>query len=164
MKLNQLLYTMNFLSIIVVSQMILAFLPNVQITTVLFLVYFNQNKFKDSLTLIISYTIIMGLIWGINLFLIPMGFSWFFFLILYWIKKDDNIYYLAVKGIIMGNILGFTYGIFNLILYNWRLNTFFAYIVADIPFQIIMSITNFITILVLFERIVNLNTFLKKGE
>ena len=128
-------------------------IPNVQLTTLLFLVYFSQTKPYRGLILILEYTIIMGLIWGFSMWLIPMYIGWFFAWLLYYLFKTDNVAAVALKSMFMASLFGFSYGVFTWIVYSYSSAAIIGYIVSDLPFQSIMALSNAFSVLILFKPI-----------
>ena len=46
------------------AQVLLASLPNVELVTVLFIIYAINMELRDSLSIVIIFTLLEGLIWG----------------------------------------------------------------------------------------------------
>lgn len=145
-----------FVTIITVSEMYLSFLPNISTTTVLFAVYFANRKIYESTVLIISYILLQGVIWSFGFYLISMTVGWFIWLLL--VKLVDNFWDLLLVGVLFGSIYGIVFMPLTVLIYGidpW------AYLIADIPFQINMIISNVLTITILFsvlDKIFNIAT------
>lgn len=139
-------------AILYVQQLALAFIPNVQLTTLLILLYTKVLGFKRS-------SLIMILHFFAYNFLNPYGpvlpthlpffvIAWLIFIVAS--SLSNNTYVLATIGFIFGFVYGFILSIPAVFLTGIP---FVPYIISDIPFQIIMAISNFVTILWLYERL-----------
>ena len=145
--------TAIFLTILVGSEFLLQGLPNYSFTVLLFALFFLNYKIRNSFSLIIGYTIMQYFVFPTtNIFdLVSMGFAWLIWLGLVRLVKNntDNLLWVSIPfGILYGlafiPLRAFIGGI------DIR-----AYIIADIPFQINMMISNIITISLLFKPLNN---------
>ncbi|MFW6002214.1 MAG: hypothetical protein ACOCQD_02655 [archaeon] len=164
MSLRQILYNVNFITIMVVLQMVLMPLPNIQLTVLMMFVYVANNKISHFITFLLSYILIMGLVWGFSIFLIPMFIAWAWVLPLFYIFKTRNDVVLGLKGILFASVFGLTYGLFSWFVYGFGFAGFIAYMLADIPFQLIMMANNFATLTILFNPLSNLSEMLRTNN
>lgn len=156
MTVKQLVKTAIFLAVIVVLQIALMPLPNIQLTTMLFVLFFTFNKRTLSLILILSYTAVMGIMWGFTIWLIPVAVVWIIALVIFELLPTTNEYWLALKGILMAVTFGVTYGLFTWAVFGIGLSGFIAYMAVDLVFEGIMAVCNFLTILLIYPRLKDL--------
>ncbi len=67
-----------FLSLIIVLEWLLAPIPNVQLTTLLFVLFFVNNNVLRSFALTLAYVLLQGMSWGWGIYLLPMFIGWCF--------------------------------------------------------------------------------------
>lgn len=139
-------------TMMLVLEQALVILPNVQLTTLLIVLFSVHFTFKESLIMIFVYVILDSLWMGAFNFayMFPMMIGWSFIPIGIhgFFKKPINIYKLAAFGMIMGFIYGWTFIPFNVVLTGIDFKT---YLLADLPFQLVMGLTNYLTILWLYQ-------------
>lgn len=141
------------ISITFVQEQMLLFLPNIQFTVLLIIVFTSVFSFKESIIFIIGYVILDNMyMGGFNLFyMIPMLFAWSLIPIAYHtiLRKTNNEYYLALFAFIFGFIYGWSFIPFNMI--QTGINNFYVYLSADIIFEVIMAATGFVTVVWMFK-------------
>lgn len=149
-KLRNLIEIPLYAVIIVVLENLFMALPNVSLTPLMFAVYFATRPYKSSAYVVFIYMALQVLQWGIGLWVLPMSIGWLLWLVL---VKRINWLPIEIKGIVFASLYGFTFLPLTVLVYGidpW------AYIVADIPFQINMAIGNFISLALLFKRLTKL--------
>ena len=130
----------------------MVFLPNVQLTFLLLILYSKKLKFCDTLIIGFSYVILDNLIAGsfnilfmifitIGLLIIPILLNTLF-------KKVESHISLAILGILFSFIYSWLLIIPGSILFEID---FINYLKADIIWEIILAISSFITILFLYK-------------
>lgn len=140
-------------AILYVQQIALAFIPNVQLTTLLILLYTKVLGFKKSSLIMILHIVAYN-------FLNPYGpalpthlpffiAAWLLFIGVVRIS-GNNTYLLAFISFIYGFVYGWILAIPAVYIADIP---FVPYIIADIPFEIIMAVSNFVTVLWLYERL-----------
>ncbi|MDA3932522.1 MAG: hypothetical protein PF513_07280 [Tenericutes bacterium] len=147
-------------SILFVQELMFSFIPNIQLTTFLILVYTSVFGLKKTYMIIIVHVFIDNLLFGslgmLNIW-IPMALAWLLIASIFSLirKKTDSIIVFALSGYIFGHIYGMMFVPFQ----AWLIEIdILLYLIADIPWQIIMGIANFLTILWLykpFEKFLN---------
>jgi len=139
-------------TIMLVLEQAMVILPNIQLTTLLIVLFSMHFKLKESLLMIIGYVILDSLWMGaLNPFyMMPMVIGWSIIPITIhlFFKKPINIYKLATFGMVMGFVYGWTFVPFNVWMTGVAVQ---AYLIADLPFQIMMGVSNFLTILWLYQ-------------
>ncbi|MBR6517018.1 MAG: hypothetical protein IKT40_09315 [Bacilli bacterium] len=141
-------------SILVVQEQILAFLPNIQLTLFLMVVFSKKLGLIRTIIIITCYTLIDGLIGG------PFNIIYITFMLIGWLiipillctifKKVQSPLYLALIGV----MFAFTYSWINIIP-NLILTsaTIISYLIADYPFELLLAASSFLSILWLYTPI-----------
>lgn len=141
-------------AILFVQQLALSFIPNVQITSLLIVLFTKTLGFKKTTLIVIIHVIVYNILSPFG----PVLLTHLPFMLLAWLlipillqtvfKKMESSLALSIFGL----FFGFVYG--------WMLIppavfisgvSFKAYLLMDIPFEIIMAISNFLTIFWLYE-------------
>lgn len=141
-------------SILVVQEQILAFLPNIQLTLFLMVLFSKKLGLIRTIIIITCYTLIDGLIGG------PFNIIYITFMLIGWLiipillctifKKVQSPLYLALLGV----MFAFTYSWINIIP-NLILTsaTIISYLIADYPFELLLAASSFLSILWLYTPI-----------
>ncbi len=144
-------------TIIFVQEQLLMFIPNVQLTTVLIILFVSVFTFKESFIMILVYVLLDNLfLGGLNPFTIGAMLTAWMLIPIAWhtvLGKTRNIQVLAFFGFIFGFIYGFVFIPFTMI--QTEVFELWPYMLADLPFQGIMATTNFLTVLWLYEPLYN---------
>ena len=137
-----------FLTILIVLEYLMAFLPNISLTPLIFAVFFFNRTIAKSTVLIFTYIIMQGLIWGFSIYLIPMFLGWTIWM---WFVKNMTDYGdIMIFSIMFGFIYGWVFMPFSVFLYGINMG---AYLVADFPFQVTMALSTVFTMMLLFTRL-----------
>jgi uncharacterized membrane protein len=138
-------------TLLLIQEQALSFIPNVQLSTLLILLFASTFKLRDSLLMLAVYVVIDSLYMGaLNPFyMIPMYLGWATLPVLYhtFIKRHESTYVMATLGFIGGFIYGVIFMPFAVIQTGVDPR---VYLLADFPFQLVMASSNFITILWLY--------------
>lgn len=152
-------------SIIFLQEQLLSFIPNVQLTFFLLVLYSKKLEIVKSSLIILIYVIIDNLIGGsfsllfipfmlIGLLLIPLSLNTIF-------KKVESNLSLAILGIMYSFIYSFINIIPGCIMFNL---TFKEYLINDLYWEIILAINSFVTILLLYNACSKIfDLYLKRG-
>lgn len=141
-------------AVLFVQQLALSFLPNIQFSVLLVVLYTRVFGFKKTTLIIIVHIIAVNLMspFGpvIPVYLPAMFIAWMLIPILLAtvFRRVNSAYGLAIFGLFYGALYGWVFIPFAVFLTN---APFEAYLLMDIPFEILMSISNFVTILWLYE-------------
>jgi len=152
-KTNEITLLAACIAILFVQEQVLTFIPNFQFTTVLIVIYSRVFGIKKTLIIISVHVLLdnmyMGSI-GMPNIVIPMLIAWTIIplVICTIFKANNNILTLAIFGYIYGHIYGLVYVPFQALLLNIDI---VKYIIADIPFEIIMGVSNFLTIIWIYD-------------
>jgi len=153
MQLRRLIFLAMSVTIIFVQEQALMFIPNVQFTVLLIVLFVSVFTLRESLAMIFVYVLLDNLYMGTfnPFYMIPMFTGWAMIPVFYHtiLRGTKNEVKLAVFGIFFASIYGFMFVPFNMIqtgIYNPV-----PYILADLPFQLVMAVSNFFTILWLYQ-------------
>ena len=152
-------------SILILQEQLLSFIPNVQLTFLLIVLYSKKLGIVKSSLIILIYVIIDNLLGGslsllfmpfmlMGLLLIPLSLNTIF-------KKVNSNLSLAILGIMYSFIYSFINIIPGCIMFNL---TFKEYLINDLYWEIILAINSFITILLLYNACSKIfDRYIKRG-
>ena len=156
-------------AILLVIQITIGFIPNIELVSLLIIIYTLVLK-KKVLYIISIFIFLEGLFYGFGLWWINYLYIWFILAIITSIfrKETSPIIWALVSG-----FFGLSFGALCSVPYFFMglssggveagLNTALAYWISGIPFDLIHGISNFILALVLFKPLYKLiNHFYKK--
>lgn len=149
-------------AILITIQIALSFLPNVELVSLLIILFTLIYRSK-ALYIIYIFVLVEGLIYGFGLWWINYLYVW---LVLYIItmligKKQSRGTFVWAT---VSSCFGFSFGALCSIPYFFigGIRSGFAYWVSGIPFDITHGIFNFIIMVVLFRPLYQLLTFIDK--
>ena len=132
-----------------VGQVALSFLPNIEVVSILFLVY-TKIFGKKALFPIYVFVLLEGIFWGFG--------SWWIMYLYVWavlwgitmlLRRNDSAVFWAVIngafGLVFGALCSITQGVM------FGIGSGFAYFISGIPFDIVHCIGNFLTALFLYK-------------
>lgn len=139
-----------FAALLFVQEQVLTFLPNIQLTVFLLILYSKMLGMKKTLLIILIHVLLDNLVMGsMNpLFICFMLLGWSIIPITLHILKVESSMKLAVLSIVFALLYSWVYIIPNVIVYEMD---FMAYLMADIPFELLLAMSSFITTLWLYE-------------
>ncbi len=141
-------------SILFVQQIALSFIPNVSFTVLLVVLYTKLLGFKKTSLILIVHVAAINLLSPFGPIvptLIPAMFiAWMLIPILLTtlLRKVESAIWLSLFGLIYGFVYGWVYIPFTVFLLD---TPFLPYLILDIPFEVIMGISNMISILWLYD-------------
>ena len=137
-------------AVLLAAQVSLGFLPNIEIVTLLILVYTLVFRKKYSLSFII-FVFLEGLIYGFGLWWINYLYVWSIQHSSLFLSGNDSVWFWSI----LSGIYGITFGALCTIPYFaiGGISGAFAYWTSGLLFDIIHCISNFIVCLVLFKPI-----------
>lgn len=134
---------------LIASKMALAVLPNIEIVSLLIIVFTLTFGFKVFYSIII-FICIETFIWGMGLWSIMYLYTWPLLAITtYLFRKQDSVWFWSIVSGIFGLFFGALGSILYLIIGGVR--TAFAWWIAGIPWDIVHCIGNFVLALVLYR-------------
>lgn len=162
MKIKDIVLISALASILFVSEQILTILPNIQITFLLIIVYSKVLKYKKTLIIILIHVLLDNLFMGtFNIIFIPFMFIGYSIIpiSLNFIKAEDELK-LSFLSTLFSMIYCMLFVIPNSLFLGINL---FDYLLADIPYILILSLSSFLTVLWLYKPIKNkLEELIKK--
>ncbi|MBU1141975.1 MAG: hypothetical protein KKG64_05565 [Firmicutes bacterium] len=141
-------------SILFVQQIALSFLPNVQFTTLLIVLYARVIGFKKTALIVVLHVAAINILspFGpvIPMHIPSMLIAWLLipFLLHTVFKKANSTWALAIFGLFFGFLYGWLFIPVSVFILDIP---FLVYFYGDLLFEIIMAVTNFLTILWLYE-------------
>ena len=146
------------LAILEISKIALDFIPNVELVTLLFIIYtlfFGRNTYLVA----IGFVVIECFLKGVNVWTLMYLYVWPLLITIVYLadkKKAGHIFYSILSG-----LFGLFFGLFCSIpnLFIGGLNMAITWWIAGIPYDIIHCVSNFLICLVLFKP---LNTAMKR--
>ncbi|MEC9485068.1 MAG: hypothetical protein UMR38_04265 [Candidatus Izemoplasma sp.] len=156
MQTRQLLMIAFAIAITFTQEQVLVFLPNIQFTVLLVFVFASVFSLKEMTIYIIGYVLIDSLyMGGFNLFyMVPLMINWLMIAYIYHalFKDSDNLYLKAILAFAFGFVYGWMFIPFHML--QTGINQFWPYLLADLPYEIIMATTGFLTVLWGYEPLV----------
>ena len=156
MQTRKLLMIAFAIAITFTQEQVLIFLPNIQFTVLLMFVFASVFSFKETTIYVIGYVLIDSLyMGGFNLFyMIPLLMNWLMisFLYQFLFKDSENLYAKASLAFLFGFVYGWMFIPFHML--QTGINQFWPYLVADLPYEIIMASTGFLTVLWGYEPLI----------
>ena len=144
-------------AILSIQEMMLSFIPNVQLTVFLLILFSKKLGFTKTSLIILIHVLIDNLVMGsFNVIYVPFMFlGWMMIPILLCtvFKKINSNITLAFISILFALIYSWVYIIPNVIITEVDA---IAYLVADIPWEIILALSSFISTLLLYNPCVKL--------
>ena len=141
------------ITILFVQEQILTIIPNVQFSTLLIVLYVSLFKWRESVSMIVIYVILDNLYMNsFNPIYTPaMLIAWLSIPLVYHtvLGKTKSETKLAIFGLLFGFYYGWVFIPFRM--FELGITEFWPYLMLDLPFQIIMAISNFLTILWLYK-------------
>lgn len=127
---------------------VLAFLPNVELVSLLIILY---ALYLDKLVFLVvpAFVLIEGCIYGFGLWWIMYLYTWPLLAVLTMIfKKQESVWFWSI----FSGLFGLFYGALSSVPYIFigGFKTAFSWWIAGIPFDIVHCISNFVLCLVLF--------------
>ena len=140
------------ITILFVQEQLLTFIPNVQLTFLLLIVYSTTLPLGYNILIVIIHVLLDNLF--MNSFqiqvLLPMLIGYLPTILLGYLFKNKNEYMLAVIGVIGSITYALSFALLNVLFFNTEL---IPYIIADIPFTIVLCMSSALSILFLYKPI-----------
>ena len=146
---------------ITAGKLALSFIPNVEIVTLLFIMYTLVFGIKKGFFISIIFTTTEIFIYGFSTWLIMYYILWPLLVLITGLLKDRLKSEYAYATV--GAVFGYTFGMFFAVMesffygaaYGW------AYWIRGIPFDLLHGTSNFIIVLVLYKPIMDILLMLK---
>lgn len=151
--------TAMLLAILIIQEELLIFIPNVQLTVILIIVYAQFLSNKELYPLVVAYVILDNLLMGsLNLLYTPaMFFSWTLLALVSKSLKNKPDYVKLIIAICFAFVYGWSFIPFTAIVQNFSTwNQVIKYLYFDLPFEIIMAVNSLLTYLVFYVPLTKL--------
>ena len=166
MSVRRLLMIALSVPIIIIQEELLVMIPNVQFTVLLIILFSSIFTMKESLIMVFVYVLIDSMYMGaLNpLYMIPMVLAWSLIpLSLHTVlRKTKNEMVLAFFALGFGFLYGWMFIPFKII--EQGITEVWPYFIADLPFEIIMSVTGFVTVILLYQPLYRVLSQFNKEE
>ena len=145
------------ISIIFVQEQILSFLPNIQLTILLLVLYSKKLGLVKTIIVVIIHSFLDCLVTGsLNLYYFPfMLIGWLAIpvIINLFFKKTESVLILAIMGIVFSLIYSWIYIIPNVLIPNesFKKVGVINYLAADLLFEVLLASSSFLSILWLYN-------------
>lgn len=150
MKTNSIVTIAFLAALLIVSKEILAFLPNVELVTLLVIIYSFNYSLRDSILVVIVFIIVQAILYGFNDWVLGYFIAWPLLVVVISKLKIFNLSLLQVA--LIGGAFGLLFGVFFVLPYLMvSLNTAFSFYLRGLVFDLVHGVSNFIVILFLFE-------------
>lgn len=150
-----------------VQEQLLLLLPNIQLTVVLMFVFVSIFSYKESVMYIVVYVILDNLyLGGFSLFnLIPMLFAWNLIPFVYHVilRRTTNEKVLAWVAFLFGFVYSWSFIPGAILMYGLQ-DVWTLYIVGDLFFELILAVTGFVTVLWLYQPLLQTMYMLQYGQ
>ena len=143
------------------GKMALSFLPNIEIVTLLFMVYSCVFGAKKTFIISIIFSTTEIFFYGVQTWLLVYYFIWplLIFITSILFKTTDSEWAFSSLGLVFGLSFGLIFAVFESFFYG--LSYGIVYWTRGIPFDLIHGASNFIVILLLYKPLLKLLTQLK---
>lgn len=133
------------------GKLALSFIPNVEIVTLLFILYANIFGIKRTLLVSFIFTTMEIFIYGMNTWLFAYYLVWPLLVVLAWLlgRGAKNEYSFALLAGLFGLLFGLLFAITESFFYGWAYGV--NYWIRGIPFDIVHGFSNFILALILYK-------------
>ena len=139
-------------TILFVQEEALAFLPNIQLTVFLLVLYVKKTGWQMTSVIIGIHVFLDSLAMGsLNLVYTPfmlVGWLWIPLLLSTIFKRIKDVLPLALLGILFALLYSWTFLIAQAWFYQVNL---LAYLMADLPYETLLAISSFLSILWLYD-------------
>jgi len=137
-------------TILFVQEQALSFLPNIQLTILLLILYSKKLGFVKTFIIIIIHVILDNIFMGsFGPIMIPMLIGWTFvpIIICTIFRKTNNVFLLSLASILCCITYSFSFAGYTTIImkYNLRL-----YLIADLPFTLLLNGSSILSVLILY--------------
>ena len=148
----KLVFISSLSAILLTLQVAISFLPNIELVSLLLIVYSFKLGKKDMLLTILLFSLLEGIVWGFGDWVIGYMWIWPVLYILTIIFKPilkSNSSYWAILSAIWGFLFGILFAIQHAIMYG--INMGYAYWLNGLLFDVIHAVGNYIVTILLFE-------------
>jgi len=134
------------------AQVLISFLPNIELVTLLLILYSCFLPRKDVFIVVIVFSILEALVWGFGDWVIGYLWIWNVLVILSQLFKPilkENKDYWAVFASFWGLLFGLLFAVQHAVLYSFSAGV--AYYLKGLVFDVLHATGNYILVLILYE-------------
>ena len=149
-NLRKLLLCVMYSSILFIQELTLSFIPGFQLSFLLILIIGGTLGLKWGNFVLFIYLTLDNLSFGsfMPYVIIPMIIGWEFTLLMGYLFRNKNKFILAAMGIVSCLVYCWSYLPFSKFFFKVDI---ISYLISDITYEILLSITTFITIIFLYN-------------
>lgn len=149
-------------AILVIAQVSLAVIPNVELVSLLVIVYTLHVR-KKVFYIIYMFVLIEGAIFGFGSWWVSYLYIWSLLAVAVLMLKENKF---TVVWALVSGVFGLAFGLLCGVPYLFAggFSTFVSYWISGIPFDIIHCIGNFLCTLILFKPLSKAMCFIKVGD
>lgn len=152
MKVKEIVLLAFLAVILLVQEEALTFLPNIQLTVFLLVLYAKKLGFTKTTIIVTLHVLLDNLVMGsmnpIMMAFMWMGWMWIPLLLSTVFKTVDGPMKLSFLGILFALLYSWTFVIYSCFIFKMN---FMHYMVADILFEILLATSSFLSILWLYN-------------
>jgi hypothetical protein len=143
--------TAMLLSVLVVQEEVLMFIPNVQLTAVLIMAYAAVLPLPLLLMLVSGYVIIDGMIMGtvFSYYTVPMLFSWLLLALIARAVRNRPFWVIVIIGVAHAFI--YSWSFIPVRILEQGIGILWPYFMADLPFEVMLAATNLVTVFLFYR-------------
>lgn len=134
-----------------VAKLALSFLPNIEIISLLFIIYTQVFGLKKSLTIAFIFSSFEIFIYGFSTWLLGYYIVWPLLIVLSYLlaKFFKSEYAFGILSGLFGYSFGLIFALIESIFYGWAYGL--TYWISGLPFDLIHGTSNFILVLILYK-------------
>ena len=142
-------------TLLMLQKEILSFAPNISLTGLLILLYAKCLGFGRTAVIMVVYILLDSMLWASlhPIFTTAQWIGWMLGPALYCtvFKKTENSLVLAAAAALAAFLYCWVMIVPTALLYTNQIGTLGAYILTDIPWELILALCSFVTVLLLYE-------------
>ena len=165
LTIKEITFLAGLTAILFVQEQFFTFLPNVQLTVLLLVVYSKTLGMGKTIIILMCHIILDSLAYGgFTLMYTPFMFlGWLFIPVLLGtvFKRVESEIKLALISVLFSLLYSWIFIIPSVLIFKMP---FWAYLIADIPFEIILAVSSFTTVLLLYKPIKKIIMKFRNGE
>lgn len=154
MKVKDLVLIAFLTGLLFVQEEALTFLPNIQLTVFLLVLYAKKLGFKKTTLIITIHVLLDNMVFGgfnpIVITFMWIGWMWIPVILCLFFKHINTSMKLACLGVLFALLYSWTFVVCSCFIFNMK---FIHYMIADIPFELILALSSFLSILWLYEPV-----------
>lgn len=153
MKIKNLVADALLAAVIIVLKEALAFLPNIEVVTLLLMIIAMTFDISDGLLIAVVYVIAETIIYGFGIHTVPYILIWLLIVWITWkLRKKINSY---LKAAFLSMIFGLLFDLpFSIPFFMLGINAGVAYLLNGVVFSLVHALGNFILMVLLYDALI----------